>query len=195
MKKLAIAGASLALAAMPVVGVFAATSTSFQDTITVGVSGGCTLEKTGGTAGDYSTNDRTFSGNIPAGNVGYFNATDGTTPPSGSHITVSCNSSSSSAGYVINLAVDGLTDATAGTISGGNAISGATSAWAIQSNATGVEDANNPFKAYAAATNGPFLTANAANTVTFNPSYRVYIAPTQAAGSYVGHATYTINLN
>lgn len=195
MKKLAIAGASAVLAALPVVGAFAATNTSFTDTLTVGVAGGCTLEKTGGTAGDYTTNDRTFSANIAAGNVGYLNATDGQTPPSGSHITVSCNSSTAATAYTVSVAVDGLTDTTAGTIAGGDATSGATSAWAIQSNATGVEDANNPFKSYAAATSTTFLTANAANTVTFNPSYRVYVAPTQASGSYTGHAVYTINLN
>jgi hypothetical protein len=70
MKKALIAGAaSVALAAMPVVGAFAATSNSFTDTLNVTVNGGCTLEETGGTTGDYSHTDRTFNGSFEAGTI------------------------------------------------------------------------------------------------------------------------------
>ena len=198
MKKLAIAGASVVLAAMPVVGVFAATSGSFTDTLTVGVAGGCTLEQTGGTAGSYNGNDHSYTTDIAAGNIGYLNvAQGGTAPAAGGGVTVSCNSSDATTTYTVTVAVDGLTDATAGTIAGGNATSGTTSAWAIQSNATGfsANDPGNPFATYKAAESTTFLSATAADTVTFNPSYRVYIQPQQPAGSYVGHAVYTIALD
>ena len=197
MKKLAIAGASVVLAAMPVAGVFAeATSNSFTDTITVGVTSGCTLEKTGGTAGDYSGNDRTFTANIQAGNVGYLNATDATTGPSGSHITVSCNTSDSTKTWTVNVDVTGLTSG-GNTIGGGTETSGTTSYWAIKSNASVANNgsiSSNPFANYAAAADGVFLSATANNTVTFNPSYQVYIAPTQPEGSYTGTAVYSIQM-
>lgn len=81
MKKLAIAGASLALAAMPVVGVFAADDVDVMDTIKVTVSPSCTFRASGtgtldatytatgvngetvnpSTSGDSGTNVHTFN--------------------------------------------------------------------------------------------------------------------------------------
>jgi hypothetical protein len=205
MKKALIAGAaSVALAAMPVVGVFAAdpTSTSFTDTLTVGVAGGCTIEQSDASAEAGTYTNREFTQNIAVGNVGYLNAADATTPPTTGGVTVSCNTDASTTSYTVSVAVDGLTDsnvtpAAKQTIAGGMATSGDNSAWAIQSNATGFESTstNNPFATYKTAATGTFLTATAADEVTFNPSYRVYVAPEQPQGTYVGHAVYSINLN
>ncbi len=198
MKKLAIAGASAVLAAMPVVGVFAASGNSFTDSLEVNVIGGCTLEEDGGTAGDYSHNDREFSAvNVTPGSTVYLNATDATTGPSGGHVTISCNTSDSSKVWTVDVAVTGLTSG-ANTIGGSAATSGATSGWAIKSNATGTT-ASNPFANYRAAASETFLTGTAAavsndNHVTFNPSYQVYVAPSQPAGTYEGTAVYTITL-
>ena len=55
MKKLAIAGASAVLAAMPVVGVFAATGVSTTDTLTVTVPAGCTVNGTAQSASAMSS--------------------------------------------------------------------------------------------------------------------------------------------
>ena len=198
MKKSLIAGAgvsALAFAALPFAGVFAATSGSFTDTLTVGVEGGCTLENsTQSAAGDYTASDRDFTADIAAGNVGYLNATDATTPSTTEGIvTVTCNTDDSTKTWTISVDVTDLTNGTQ-TITGGTDTSGATSAWAIKSNASGTTAAN-PFANYAAAADTAiFLSATANNTVTFNPSYQVYVAPTQAPGTYEGSATYEITL-
>lgn len=201
MKKSLIAGAgvsALAFAALPFAGVFAATSGSFTDTLTVGVAGGCTLENsTQSEAGDYSVSDRSFTDDIAAGTVGYLNATDASTASTtAGTVSIECNTDSSSSTYTVTVAIDGLTDSsTSETIAGGAYTSGATSGWAIKSNATGVTGAANPFATYTAASSTTFLTSNASATVTFNPSYQVYVAPDQEPGTYVGHAVYSITMD
>ena len=202
MKKALIAGAaSVALAAMPVVGVFAATSSEFTDTLNVNVKGGCTLENSlQEEAGDYSVSDRTFDTvDIAAGTVGYINADGtGTATETKGKFTISCNTSDASKNWTVSVAVTDLTDGatpTAHVISGGVEESGPTSNWAIKSNAVNVPAAGDPFASYAAAANGTFLTAASNVTgVTFNPSYKVYIAPSQTPNLYTGSAKYTINL-
>jgi hypothetical protein len=195
MKKIIIAGASAVLAAMPVVGAFAATSSSFTDTLNVNVKGGCTVSNSlEPTAGTYTKSDRTFDGDIAAGNVGYLNASESGTPSTTKGtVSVTCNTGSEDT-TVWTVSVD-VTDLAfnSNTIAGGDAVSGDNSAWAIQSNATGTT-ASNPFAAYKAAADGPFLTAQAKETVTFNPSYRVYVKAGQAPGVYTGSAKYTIEL-
>ena len=197
MKKALIAGAaSVALAAMPVVGAFAATSSSFTDSLKVNVEGGCTLQNSqdASTPGIYTNSDREFTADIAAGNVGYLNGTaSGPSTDEGS-VTVTCNTGSTDETvWTVSVEITGLT-ANGVTIPGGAATAGAaTSSWAIQSNANGTT-ASNPFSAYAAAANGTFLTAKANSAVTFNPSYRVYIAADQTPGEYTGSAKYTIEL-
>ena len=107
MKKLAIAGASAVLAAMPVVGVFAATEGSFTDNITVTVAGGCTLEISGATPGD-SYADRTFSASIVNGTTEELTGVEGqssTTPASA--MAVTCNTATASAWHIVATAANG----------------------------------------------------------------------------------------
>ncbi len=194
MKKLAIAGASVALAALPVVGVFAATSGQFTDTLRVTIESGCTLENsTQASAGDYSVSDREFSATIGAGTVGYLNAdnTGAATTTEGT-VSIACNTNAQADTYTVAVAIDGLTYSGT-TIAGGNYDNGDTSGWAIKSNASGAT--SNPFASYTAASSTTFLTGNASTAVTFNPSYKVYVAPNQAPGTYVGHAVYTITMD
>ena len=214
MKKSLIAGAgvsALAFAALPFAGVFAAgTSSSFTDTLTVGVASGCTLEnsrqgtdQTSGqpNTGDYTVSDRSFTAQIAAGTVGYLNAdnTGAATTTEGT-VSIQCNTTAASDAYTVTVTVDGLTDSgTSETIAGGNYDSGATSGWAIKSNASGAT--TNSFANYTAAptaetnSRATFLTGDASATVTFNPSYKVYIAPDQEPGTYVGHAVYSIAMD
>lgn len=199
MKKSLIAGAgvsALAFAALPFAGVFAATSSSFTDTLTVGVASGCTLENSTQSAqGDYSVSDRSFTDDIAAGTVGYLNAdSTGTASTTAGTVSIECNTEAAGDTYTVTVAIDGLTDSsTSETIAGGNYDSGATSGWAIKSNASGAT--TNPFANYTAASSTTFLTGNASATVTFNPSYKVYVAPDQEPGTYVGHAVYSIAMD
>lgn len=198
MKKLAIASASLALAAVPVAGVFAdATGPSFTDHLTVGVEGGCTLEVDPSNPGTYA--DRSFSTTIDTGTIGYLNATSDSTAGSGATHTVQCNSTTGN--WTVSVAVnndDGKLMSGTDFIAPGTTFSGDTSAWAIKSNATtsGSGTVTNNYSAYTAFSETTFLSASAAagNSATFNPSYKVYVAPGQAVGSYTADVTYTVDL-
>ena len=197
MKKLAIASASLALAAMPVAGVFAAaTPKSFTDDLTITVNPGCTIQETTGTGGSAAGthNDRSFAATIVAGEwkeLRAGEAASGSTEEKAMEIV--CNSTDDSKQWTVSatsinegkLQVDG--DATK-FIAGGTAKDGDTSAWAYSvdngTNWNGVQ-----------ATMASVKTGTASTTATpFNPIYRVYVAPTQAAGQYKGSVTYTVNL-
>ena len=201
MKKSIIAGAGVAalgFAALPFAGVFAATSSSFTDTLTVGVAGGCTLENsTQSGAGDYTKSDRSFTADIATGTVGYLNANaTGAAATDKGTVTVSCNTDASTSTWQVSLDITDLSNGTAADdITGGAQTSGATSGWAIKSNATGTTTANPFGSAYTAAADTTiFLSATANNTVTFNPSYQVYVGPNQAPGTYTGTAVYEVTL-
>lgn len=86
MKKLAIAGASLALAAMPLAGVFAVDST-VTDVLTVTVEKSCTLTRTGVAATGADYNAGTYSRTMIAGELQDLGT---------STFTISCNDT---AGY------------------------------------------------------------------------------------------------
>ena len=198
-KSLIVTGAaSLALAAMPVVGVFAATPLSFTDNIKVTVEGACSLETSAtGTDGSYA--DRTLTKTIPAGTYEEFGNND--TGTADATITVSCNTSTGSWTVTADGSDDGGSPATAQLVDGSNhidagtAIEGADSAWAFKMNATGTTTSN-PFSSYTAvpATETTALEGAATSTVTFRPTYRVYVSPTQAPGDYEGSVVYTVSL-
>lgn len=201
MKKSLVAtgAASLALAAMPVVGVFAATPLSFTDNITVTVEGACSLETSAtGTDGSYA--DRTLTKTIASGTYEEFGNND--TGTADATITVSCNTTTGSWTVTADGSDDGGTPtATAQLVDGtnhidaGTATSGATSAWAFKMNATGTTTSN-PFSSYTAvpAAETTALQGAATSAVTFRPTYQVYVSPTQAPGNYTGSVVYTISL-
>lgn len=205
MKKsiIAASAASLAVAAMPIVGVFAASGSSFTDTLTVGVQGGCTIENAEildptdpADPGTYA--DRTFSDTIAAGTVGYLNAdATGAVSPSSESFTVTCNTEHGTTGDAWSVTVSaGNLESGANTIAPGSATSGDTSAWALKSNVGGTDaaDATDNYASYTGFSNTTLLTANIGKEVTFNPSYRVFVAPGQAVGNYTGTVTYTVVL-
>ena len=206
MKKLAIAGASLALAAMPVVGVFAATSSSFTDTLTVTVPGGCTLEDNSAQEpGTYA--DRAFSATIPAGT--YKELGNGFNEQTGTTMKIACNTTSGTwtvTATASNGAISGKSGAAltqSASIEPGIETTGNDSAWAIKSNTSIGTGAANPYASYKAyevdsgKSYSTFLTgsADAQTPVTFNPSYQVYVSPTQATGDYEGTVTYTVAMD
>lgn len=188
MKKIAIASASLALAAMPVVGVFATTgSTEFTDNLEVTVNSGCTLENGGNTDGVYV--DRSFSKNIAVGNYAEL---EGSSATDTAAITIKCNTTSGTVTVTSSGDVTLTGETASNTIAAGAQISGSTSGWAIKSNATNA--ASDPYSAYKAHAVGTFLTATAsAEGTTFNPSYQVYVAQGQAPDTYTGSVTYTVS--
>ena len=225
-KSIIAAGASAAaLAAMPIVGVFAASGNSFTDHLTVNVNAGCTIENadtiddgdsetTEPAKGTYT--DRSFSATIATGTIGYLNVDtsqgtpDDTTAPAASAeapaFTISCNAGAPAdpsdpqpgeiAAWTIGVQANNLTSTGNTPIAPGTTFSGNTSAYGIKSNATatGGEITSNPYASYTYVSNndGLFLGADNGVTVTFNPSYKVYVSPQQGVGAYNGDVVYTV---
>ena len=205
-KKLIAAGAaSLAAAAMPVVGVFAAPSSiEFTDNLSVSVDAGCTLENGGTSDGVFV--DRSFSKNIAVGNYEVLESA-GTEANDNATMTIKCNTTSGT--VTVTYKVNGgestaLAGPASASIPASAVVTGPTSGWAIKSNATNastdtfagaqdttVADASNYVAPSSA--EGTFLTSTAsASGTTFKPTYRVYVAQGQAVGNYTGSVTYTI---
>ena len=187
MKKALIAGAaSVALAAMPVVGVFAELSdqTSVEDTVQLTVQKTCKMQAEQA-SGTY--------------NLGTFTAGNGYTETTGTPMTLTCNAQ---AGWTLSAAVNAMTaSGTDQTIPFG-ALGTTTSVWSAKIAVTG-SDAGNAQVAtgwddYTATTGGTILSAKgeagakkAVNAIVVTPSYDAYAAANQAAGSYSAKITYT----
>ena len=205
MKKslIATAGvAAFAVAAVPAA-VFAAdpTPTSFTDSLSVTIQGGCTIE-TAGTSGSGTYQNRSFSKTIATGTVDYLND-DGTGQLSGDQLTVTCNGADASKAWTVTVTpptsgtLKGTTDSSK-TIAPGADTEGATSGWAIKSNASGGTFSVNPFANYTQAPTAAtaFLKGSLAQggSGSFNPSYQVYVGPTQAPETYIGDVVYTVTV-
>lgn len=204
MKKLAIAGASLAFAALPVAGVFAeANSQSFTDNITVTVDSGCTME-TSATSGTGSYADRTFTESVVAGQkIEFGNSNE--TGAEDATFTVSCNTTDSSKTWSVKAtaSTDGASEntkaalkhGTSDYIKGGTATSGNVSSWAMKMNNSSGTTSYTSYTEVPAAADTVVLSAGANVTgVTFRPSYQVYVAPNQAPGEYTGSVKYVVDL-
>ena len=169
MKKLAIAASSVALAAMPVVGVFAADNISIDDNITITVSDNCAFTRETGT-GTYTA---TMSPNALNANVG------------ASTYKVICNNSK---GYSVGAVFSGLTgdQTTPETI---------TYSATTPTAGSGTWTATKTVAAGNIAASGGVLMSNNGTTPaagdTETVTYQVSTTNTQAAGSYTGKATYT----
>ena len=217
MKKLAIASASLALAAMPVVGVFAADegSPSIVDNVTVVINESCTFQATANDAavnpsGNPAAVNRNFRKSATLGALVTLGgdpaqSTSGSTDQNPITIEGVCNSDGSSTTpaktgtwTISAIGADGAQMVKVGSnaedgdnIPAGTATSGTDSAWAMKIDLpTGTTYSS--YKAVpATATAVATGTANG-STFTFQPSYQVYVGTEQASGTYTGKVTYTI---
>ena len=181
MKKLAILGASAALAALPAVGVFAATGTVVTDTVQVTIDSACTIESTNAS--------NTYSATMTNGQL---KSDFGSTM-----MTINCNDA---AGWHVTAIGDGAdaTDKTAmnanasGTdIATGTATSGATSNWAMKVEGTGATG----FTTFAAVPSSATNVATGNGAVsggTLTTTYQVFISATQQADTYTGVVKYTL---
>ena len=193
MKKIAIAGASVALAAMPIVGVFAVDGdslTPITDTVTVTVANSCTFARRAG------------GGTYDAGTIANGSASSDIT---GSVFNIKCNDTG---GWYLTAAgdsdattkssMDSSTSKDTDDIVTGTTFSGDTSAWAFRLDGTGV------ISDYSAAAYANVPAAGGATVATSNTAagngtgiditahYKVYIGNNQAAGTYTGKVTYTL---
>ena len=202
MKKSLIAGASvsaLGLAAMPVLGVFAATST-VTDTITVSIASSCavTTVNSTGAVGDGLHTDRTY--NVAMHNS-ELRSDIGGTAAGGNAMSIACPDNTAASSWKLT-AVGGDASAVstvmkaggAGTdIATGTAISGDVSNWAMKVAGSGVT-IENGFDNFVAVPATPTVVAQGTGSMegAFVPNYQIWISATQESDTYTGKVTYTL---
>ncbi|MBQ1298548.1 hypothetical protein IIY24_01790 [Candidatus Saccharibacteria bacterium] len=217
MKKLAIAGASAVLAALPVVGVFADDYNPIIDTVQVTINDSCAMSAAasggegGQTGGVYAATVNAGTLVTPGGSgTGQADWGAGGSTTTAKTYTFSCNKNG---GWKVTAqGVKGTTGTDATTaqttmpginaastpIATGPATSGATSNWAFQVSATKVT----PETAYTG-TNWASIPATATTIIqsdagapvseaTFTPAYRVWVSATQQADTYTGYVKYVL---
>ena len=214
MKKSIIAAgaASVALAAMPIVGAFAATAPTIVDNLQVNLQNTCSLARTGaaGATGQTGvTTDPAWAADAtnPTTAAGTYSVTmsAGTFAELGtSTIAVTCNDSVN--GHSLAVAVTGLSATQASTgITGGSTISysnspitdASASGWNITTSNVATELG---FSAGLIQTTGGTATIygassrnrTAVSNKTFDATYKVAAQADQPAGTYEGTATYTL---
>ena len=189
MKKILIAtsAASLVLAAMPIVGVFA----DVTDTVTITINSACTVGGTTATTGAGVTLTETMTN----GSLKTWDA-DGT---AGGKLVVSCNSASgwnvkavgASTGSDNTVMVPSNTGA-ANAIATGTATSGATSNWAFKVAGDNAVSTYTSYSAVPATATKVATSSTAGASVQINTGYQVWVSATQAADTYTGKVTYTV---
>ena len=171
MKKSIVAGAaSLVLAAMPVVGVFADDPAAVVDTLTVTVNESCTFEHDGSASGAF-THEMT---------AGALNANFGS-----STLKAACNNGK---GYTIGAVFTSLAHT-------GNAGEAITYSVDTPTAGSGTWTAQIGDGANIAATNGTLANTNTQDPSggsTYTVNYKVSLHDDQAQGTYRGTATYTL---
>ena len=179
MKKLAIIASSAALAALPVVGVFADTNEA-TDTISVEVNDTCTFT-TETSAG------KTASATLSAG--------EKKEDMTGSNFKINCNKDG---GWYLKAKSGDESAQLTGTgdpIATGTTFSGEASAWAMKITATGTtgyQDTFNDWHKVPTTETDVLKDNSAANGVTVQATYGVYISGSQKAGTYTGSVLYTL---
>lgn len=177
MKKLAIAGVAAALAAMPVMGVFADTMT-ITDNISVTVSSACTMATADGSSTTVTGNS--YSGSGAPGELVVLGTT-GTASPT--KINVQCNANN---GYTLTPTFSVLTN---GTAAHNISYSGSPEAAAGSKTWTAYYSKNN---GSATAFTTAAVSGGSTMTDTYEFSYKVGLSNDQATGTYTGTAQYVL---
>ena len=211
MKKSLIAtgAASLALAAMPMAGVFAQTL-NFTDQVEVTVSAGCSFEVTDSNTDVVDLHSpRMFAANAELGQVVVLGGTAqaGATGTYGQqNITVACNTSDSTKSWSVS-AVGAQTSGDENKMlptqnantkietSNAEVTSGGTSSWAFKIEGGSAATTYGDWSAVPGTTPVTVATgeANAASDASFAPAYRVYVGTNQQADTYTGKVAYTLS--
>ena len=187
MKKSIIAtgAASLVLAAMPVLGAFA---NSITDTVTITIDGACSVGSTDSSTG----NGTTITDTLENGDTETYEA--GT---SGGTIKVSCNDSSgwhiTAVGSGDGSPVTSMKPSATSTAIPTSANATDASYWQFQVTGTNTVAAFNAFTAIPGSATKVAGNNAAVSEGTINTGYKVHVSTTQAADTYTGKVTYTVN--
>lgn len=205
-KSIIAAGAvSAVVAAMPIIGVFAGTS-SVTDQIEVTVPDSCTLlSDTTDVEGGATTTVNTYTATMANGEVrSDIGGVDEETGIDDANVlTVSCNTTDPTKntwkltavggdGIDIDTNMNPSVD-TNTPIATGTATEGDDSQWAMKVVGNGVTIQNN-FNNWHVVPGVATEVANSSGTITdaFTMTYQVYISPTQESDTYTGYVTYTL---
>ncbi len=181
-KVLTLGAASLAVAAMPVVGVFAADTTTQTDTLSVTIDQACTISSATHTDGSgtwsSTSGDATLSATMIAGN---YNTAFGQTS-----LNIFCNDTD---GWTVSVVTPDLASGSDTIPFSGTAITGATtSGYSLTASGTGANGV--------LAKSGDTIATNSSETKnagdTFTVTYGIAVADGQAAGTYTGNVVYTL---
>lgn len=192
-KSLIVGSASLALAAMPVVGVFATTQTeTITDTLEVTIETACDFLRWGeaGNSASGITDGPDWDGetNTPGNKVtGTYSATilPGTDPVLGtSHFTAYCNAPG---GYTVTVVTPGLSDGNSHTIAFSGTALNTTSGegWTLTKGSGGLVTATGAV--FMQNANSTYETAPDTETAT----YQVYTTSATLSGTYTGNVVYS----
>lgn len=185
MKKLAIVGASAALAAMPILGTFA----DVTDTVTITIPDACSV---GQASASQTGGGVTLKEEAAVNNHLYSWDADGT---AGGTLKVSCNVGD---WMVKAVGANGGSMVASGSgtpIVTGTATSGDTSNWAFKVAGTTGVTVVDTYQNYAAVPKDATKVAGGSGAIsegTIYTGYQVWISPTQQADTYTGKVTYTV---
>lgn len=202
-KKIIVASAaSLAMAAMPMAGVFAETyGDAVVDQIQVTVSKVCNI-RSGGTVDNPSYDGAEFSTTVTPGTL--IGGASGQSWASGTPTTLRYNCNDAGGWKITAQGVDGIsgavsaqttmepTSSSSTPIATGTATSGDTSNWAFRVAGTG---ASSSYTSFAAVPGEATTVASSSDSVaegTLTPDYQVWISPTQEADTYTGYVRYIL---
>ncbi|MBR0372848.1 hypothetical protein IJH72_02840 [Candidatus Saccharibacteria bacterium] len=207
MKKLAIAGASAVLAALPVVGVFADGNT-VVDTVEITISSACGVASTSSSPVDGAGANLTATMVNGSTHTWAAAGTAGTgEDATGGNLYVTCNDAS---GW--NVTAQGYSNNTAGTTSmittttgataiptGTDHLDGTASQWAFKIANDGITDLSivTGYDSWSQVPTSATKIASLANTATSNghiyTGYKVSVSPTQQAATYTGKVKYVVS--
>ena len=181
MKKIAILGASTAMAVLPMAGVFAATGTTVTDTVEVTISSACNITSTQA-ANTYSA---TMTNSQLKSDFGSTTMSISCNDAGGWHVTAVGSGADTSNKTAMNATGSGTDIAT------GTATSGATSNWAFKVTG-GTATGFTTFSAVpSSATDVAKSTASTSESEIVT-TYQVWTSATQQADTYTGQVTYTL---
>lgn len=182
-KSIIVTGAaSLTVAAMPMVGVFAATGTTVTDTVQVTINSACTITS----SQDANTYNDTMTNGGLKSNFGSTSMTINCNDAAGWHLKAVGSGADATDKTAMNATGSGTDIAT------GTATSGSTSNWAMKVAGTGAVE---NFANFAAIPSSATDVASGSGSVsggTITTTYQVFISATQQADTYTGQVTYTL---
>lgn len=195
MKKLLAGAGAVALAALPVAGVFA-TDTDVTDTIQITVNSACTIDETTTTTDGLDTKDTTYAATVANGAETTFSNVH-----SGNHaFHVSCNAPggwsfsatpTNLAGYTASNKTASNNDSINFVASGSYQNTGAAGDWTVTITAPSGITVTQPATAGSSNTIISETGAQAAN-VEITAAYKAYVGTETAAGFYEGTIAYAL---